>query len=127
MRYTYRCGHGHTSEKRFPIGEAPSCTACRVDGCRGKATRDLFADLQSVQIQNDDPWRRAWLSPKTARALSEQNRPMDPLAPKDKFERRHVERATGRNYIGDDASGLRPNVQKAIAAHEEKRRQREVA
>lgn len=120
MTYGYRCESGHAVDVEAPMGEAPTSAVC---ACGRSARRDY----SGVQIMNDDPWRRAWLSPKTTRALEQQNRPLDPLAPKDKFERRAVERATGRNYIGDDASGLRPSVQKAISAHEDKRRQREVA
>jgi hypothetical protein len=68
-----------------------------------------------VRFSNDDPFRRAHLGTAIDQALQKRGRGLDPLAPKDKFEARHIERATGRRYIGDDASSLNPRAQRAVA------------
>lgn len=39
-------------------------------------------------------------------------------SPKDKFEARHIERAHGIKFVGDDASALKPKAQAAIQKHQ---------
>lgn len=88
--------------------DVPTEVAC--EACGGTAGRDW----STVTVRGDDPFRKSWLSDGLSQKLSEQQRPLDPLAPKDKFEAKHVQEATGRIYIGDDISKLKPSSQAAI-------------
>ena len=105
--YGYRCAYGHEIDVDAPAGNAPRWVRCC---CLANATRDY----SGVRFASDDQFRRAWLSDKIGHELGRQERTLDPLAPKDKFEARHVADATGRVYIGDDTSMLKPASQRAI-------------
>lgn len=129
-RYAYRCER-HTHKGRvvheehcfelvFSIGTAPDEVICPDRG-RGFARRDLGAELQTISIRGDDPIRKAWLGSDIDKNLQEQQRAIDPMAPKDKFEAKHVHEKTGRIYIGDDISSLSPAGQRAILNGERKK------
>ncbi len=85
--------------------------------CLTKLTRDY----SSISFRNDDPFRRAWLSDGLTHELARRRRPLDPLAPKDRFEAKAIEEKTGRRYIGDDISSLKPASQRAILNGERKK------
>ena len=53
-----------------------------------------------------DEFRKAWLSSSAAARVGEQNRKMDPLAPRDRSEVAAIEKATGRRYIGNNFEGV---------------------
>lgn len=111
MIYGYRCTPcGRPFEADFPRGEAAPHVRCTT--CSGEARRDY----SGVGFKTDDEFRRGYLSSSLEKNLAEQGRPLDPLAPKDKFEARRIEAATGRRYIGNDISGLRKVSQDAILA-----------
>lgn len=92
------------------MGSAPPIVEC--EDC-GRQARRLYT---SVHIDNGDDIRKAWLSSQTESNLAKQGRPMDPLAPKDRIEARHVQKATGRIYIGNRTEGMTPRAQAAIEA-----------
>ena len=120
--YSWRCPNGTQFEQYAPFrydGEhEPECPCCGVP-----AARDLYADLRSQLVVCDDPIRKAWLGSQIDRNLQAQGRPLDPLAPKDRFEARHVEKALGRVHVGNDVSGMRPISQRAIMNGERQRGQ----
>ena len=109
-KYSFICPNAHPYEAWAPFEDiwAPS-PCCGVPG-----QRDLYTDLRSQLSVCDDPIRKAWLGSEIDRNLQAQGRALDPMAPKDRFEAKHVEKALGRIHIGDDISKLRPNAQKAI-------------
>lgn len=109
-RYSFRCPNGDAFEAYAPFDDV--WAICPQHGVGG--IRDYAADFASQSTVCDDHIRRAYNGSAIDHALATQGRPLDPLAPKDKFEARHVEKATGRVYIGDDISKLRPISQKAI-------------
>lgn len=76
--------------------------------------RDFAYDIQTVDVICDDRIRKAYNSAKIEHQLAEQQRPLDPFTPRDKFEARHIEEATGRVYIGEDRSGLSEKAQRAL-------------
>lgn len=108
--YTFVCPNGSLFEARTSSDDI--WATCPCHGVPGK--RDLHADLVQQYVNCDDHIRRAFNGSKIDHALSAQGRPLDPMAPKDKFEAKHIEKATGRVYCGDDISGLRPISQRAI-------------
>lgn len=110
-RYSFECNAcGVKFEAYAPFDEIRAgCPECGDD-----ADRDFCADLESQSVMCDDSIRKAYLGSAIDHNLAAQGRPMDPLAPKDKFEAKHVERATGRQYIGNDVSKLSAKGQKAI-------------
>ena len=72
-------------------------------------------DYSGISVMSNDPWRAAWLNDqKMSTRLEAQQRQLDPLTPKDKFEKRAIEAQTGRIYIGDDMSALKPSSRRAI-------------
>lgn len=119
MIYSYACPCGHTFELQFAIGEAPEKTQCTYlhNSCSNPAFRDYHADFSGVTIAPVDPFRSYDLS--TAKSIAEgvQQRNID--APRDSFERKHLETSLGRTYIGNDYGTLRPAAQKSIKAHQE--------
>ena len=62
---------------------------------------------ESVSFNTNDEFRKSYLSSKTHTALGEQGRPMDPFAPKDKYDVKKIQEATGRRYFGEDVSNVR--------------------
>lgn len=113
MKYLYRCRNHHVES---PVRqESIVCDVHSGLNTDVLATRDLHAELCSQHIVNDDPFRRAYLGSALEKNLVEQQRPLDHLAPKDKFEAKAVERATGRIYIGDNTEMLSQKAQRAIA------------
>lgn len=115
MIYSYRCSIGHAFEENFPIGEAP--TSCICWGCNLQADRDYATDFAHVTIAPVDPFRSYDLSSAKSVAEGVQQRNID--APRDSFERKHLEKSLGRTYIGNDYGTLRPAAQKSIKAHQE--------
>ena len=109
-KYSFSCPNGHLYEAWAPSDDI--WAECPEHGVPGP--RDLYADLQTIVAVCDDPIRKSWLSSQIDRNLAEQGRPLDPLAPKDKFDARNIEKATGRIAIGDDISHMRPISQRAI-------------
>ena len=92
-----------------PMHDAPSHAVCLEHATR------CARDYSSVRQKSSDPIRDGWLSSKLEHNLAEQGRPLDPLAPKDRFEAKRVRERTGRVYFGDDDSQLSPAAHKAIA------------
>ena len=109
-RYAFTCPNGTPYEAYSDAKDqwAP-CPCCGVAG-----PRNYRAEFLSQSTLCDDDIRRAYLSSAIDRNLQAQGRPLDPMAPHDRFEARHVEKALGRVHIGDDYSMLRPNAQRAI-------------
>lgn len=111
-RYSFNCYNHGRYERNAPFSDIwAECPHCGVPG-----RRDLAADILTQHTSHNDPWRAYHLSTKKERAAQEQQRPIG--GPRDRFEKREMERATGRIYIGDDTSSLRPKSRDAI----EKRR-----
>jgi hypothetical protein len=117
--YVYRCPeHRKTAiEVTAPIGKAPTTIVCPVHRCGTASPRDMGAEFETQYVKNDDPFRKAWLSDGMTHELAKQKRPLDPLAPKDKHEAKHVAKATGRIYIGDDVSKLSERGRNAVIKH----------
>lgn len=109
--YSFRCKRGHAFEIKRPIGSDLSGTVCE---CGKPAERDLGADLASMSVRCDDIWRKHFLSSRTAAEYQKQGRAPLEGTPRDKFEKRDIEKATGRIYIGDDISALKPERQKSL-------------
>jgi hypothetical protein len=78
------------------------------------ASKIFKRDYSSIAIAGNDPIRKGYLDSKLESNLALQGRPLDPLAPKDKFEAEHVRRETGRVYFGNDTSKLNPKSRKLI-------------
>jgi len=113
-KYSWRCPNACAFEAWAPFSYEPDEAEppCPEHGLIGR--RDLPADLATVRSICDDDIRRAYLGSEIDRNLAEQGRPLDPLAPRDRFEARHIEKALGRIHIGNDYSMLRPISQRAI-------------
>ena len=112
MKYLYRCGsHLVEAGERCQIIECPDHSGLNTPVY---AARDLPAELGTQMVVCDDPIRRAFNGAKIDHNLAEQQRPLDPLAPKDKFDARRLERETGRIYIGDSRDGLSKAATKAL-------------
>lgn len=123
MIYAYQCRSGHLCdpiERDFKMGDAPPSVAC---ACGSQAKRDYG----TTRLNRNDPYRDYWLSSKADHEMARQGRPLDPLAPKDMFEKRRIEAATDRRYIGDDTESLTTKGQKAVAKWKDKAKQREIA
>lgn len=118
MRYAFICSNGCVFEATAPAkddGQWPEVAGqanCPTHGL--PAQRDYRLEFLSQSSVCDDDIRRSWLGSEIDRNLQAQGRPLDPLAPKDKFEAKHVEKALGRVHIGNDTSTLRPISQRAI-------------
>jgi hypothetical protein len=118
MRYAFTCPNGCAFEANAPAKddglwpEVAGVATCPQHGIPGQ--RDYATEFASQGTVCDDEIRRAYLGSKIDFNLQAQGRPLDPLAPRDRFEAKHVERALGRIHIGDDYSMLRPNAQRAI-------------
>ncbi len=117
-KYVWRCPNGCDFEKWSPakddglwppIAQVAECPTHGVP-----ATRNYRAEFVTQMQVCDDDIRRSWLGTEIDRNLQAQGRPLDPLAPKDKFEAKAVEKALGRIHIGNDYSQLRPISQRAI-------------
>lgn len=121
-RYSWQCPNGSRFVEWAPFGydgeHEPECPCCGLP-----SMRDLYADLRSQLPLTDDPIRKAYLGTQIDRNLQEQGRALDPMTPHDKFDAKWHEKNTGRIYIGDDISQLRPNAQKAILNGERRRGQ----
>ncbi len=119
MTYSYACPTGHTFELQREIGTAPSETRCvgLNNSCSNKAFRDFAADFAGVTFAPIDPFRSYDLSSAKARAEGDQQRHID--APRDSFERKHLEKILGRTYIGNDTSVLRKQAQDGIKMYQE--------
>jgi len=67
-------------------------------------------------VHTGDPFRRYWLSDRSNHALVDQGRDfLEPaFVPRDNFEARKIEAATGRTYVGDDYTSLRAGNRRAI-------------
>lgn len=115
MIFVYQCGRGHDLEvcARRPdnVVDCPLHSGLNTPVF---AARNLAAELRSQFVVCDDPIRRSYNGAKIDHNLAEQQRPLDPLAPKDKFDLKRIEKATGRVYCGDEISHLSPKAQKAI-------------
>ena len=91
------------------MGKAAPQVTCF--GCE----RQVKRDYSFTQYANFDPFRTTWLSTrKTEDRMAKQQRPLDPIAPKDIFEARDRQRTHGRIYIGDNVDMLNPTARKAI-------------
>jgi hypothetical protein len=116
--YAFRCKVHGAVEAQFPIGTAPLFTTCfSQEGphvCGLRVERDFETEFATQSVVSDDEFRKAWLSTDIDRNLQEQCRPIDPLAPKDKFEAKHVRSRTGRVYFGNDDSKLGHKARRAI-------------
>lgn len=115
MRYIYDCERGHAFDVYAP-SPVPEFACPRHSGLNDPVygRRNLAAELATQSLICDDHIRKAYNGAKIDHNLALQGRPLDPLAPRDKFEARHVEAATGRVYIGDDISGMSKSAQRAI-------------
>lgn len=122
MTYSYACPVGHSFEKQFRIGEAPSNVECLGDNasCSNLAGRDYGTDFKSIMFGVVDPFRNFHLSSKKMRAESEQQRYVD--GPTDNFERKTLEKTYGRSYIGDDTSTLTKHSQESIERYKDRKR-----
>ena len=114
-KYAWFCANGHSFDgwhyfENEPPLEIPTCSECGIP----PAKRDYRSEFLSQGTVCDDDIRRAYLGSEIDRNLQAQGRPLDPLAPHDKFEAKHVEKALGRVHIGNDYSMLRPISQRAI-------------
>lgn len=115
-RYSFRDPNGHAFEAYAPFDDQWAVSPC----CGLGGVRDYAADFASQASLCDDTIRRAYNGSAIDHALATQGRPLDPLAPRDKFEARHVEKATGRVYVGDDVSRMSPKAQRAVMNGERK-------
>lgn len=106
--YSFTCPNHGGYVRQAPFEDIWSeCPLCGVPG-----PRDLAADVLTCRIDTNDPWRRYHLSTQKEKAAQEQQRPIG--GPHDRFEKRHIEKATDRIYIGDDLEPLRPKSREAI-------------
>lgn len=110
MRYVFACPNRHAVE--VVERKAPEDAECPECGIIGR--RDFPAEFATQLVVGDDPFRKSYLSSRIDHNLAAQGRPLDPVAPKDRFDLKRIEAHTGRIYIGDDISKLRPNAQRAI-------------
>ena len=115
MIYLFMCEKDHPVEvvarNPMPYVECPLHSGLNTPAV---ALRDFASELRTHAVLCDDPIRKSFNGAKIDHNLAAQGRPLDPLSPKDKFDLRRIEKATGRVYCGDDISHLRPNAQKAI-------------
>ena len=118
MTYSYQCSDGHRSEVQFRIGEQAAQVACHQ--CEKLADRDFGSDFSGVTFGVVDPFRSYDLSSKKIRAEGEQQRIID--APRDSYERKILEKAYGRTYVGDDTSGMTQNARDGIEAYKHKKK-----
>jgi len=119
MRYVFACANQHSAEvvdRRAP--QDHECPDCGIVG-----RRDFPAEFATQLVISDDPFRKSYLSSRIDHNLAEQGRPLDPLAPKDRFDLKRIEQNTGRVYIGDDVSKLSAKAQRAILNGERRKGQ----
>jgi lipoprotein NlpI len=95
------CGREHCNDR-------PTCFDCT------RQRPEYDNKYEHIQFVNDDPFRKAWLGNAEQKA-AEQQRHIDPEAPKDRFEAKERHERLGRIYIGDDLSPLSKRAQKAIS------------
>jgi hypothetical protein len=99
--YSYKCLVGsHELDEYFSMGKAPDTFYCE------KHEVECSRSYDNITFNNNDVYRTAYLSSKSHAAYGEQGRPMDPLAPKDKFDVVKIHEATGRKYFGNDISKI---------------------
>jgi hypothetical protein len=82
--------------------------------CRSRVFK---RDYSSSTVSGNDPIRKGYLDSRLEHNLAIQGRPLDPMAPKDKFEAEHVRRKTGRVYFGNDTSKLNPTSRKIVESN----------
>jgi hypothetical protein len=113
MVFSYKCVLGHAAELSFAVGMAPREVLCPIDEDVPHLTlRDYAADFSSQQLDTGDPFRSYHLSAKKDSAAVTQQRHIE--GPTDNFERKRIEAATGRRYIGNDTDGMTKNARAAI-------------
>lgn len=116
MRYLYECMRGGheveiTARRPYPFVECPAHSGLNTPV---QCERAFAKELASQYVLCDDPIRKAYNSSAIEHNLAAQGRPLDPIAPKDKFDLKHIEKATGRVYCGDNIGHMSPKAQKAI-------------
>lgn len=109
MTFTYVCPAGDHFEAAFLIGQAPESVPCVA--CPQSAARCYGEDWDTLQLKQD-PFRTFHLGAKKHAAESEQQRPIG--GPQDMVEKRAIEAATGRSYVGDDTSGMTKAARRGI-------------
>jgi hypothetical protein len=113
MLFTYRCigphhGEPHEFDQNFAPGRAPDDLVCMKH--RKKARRHFSA--ASMPQMKFDPFRAHHLSTRKESAQVEQQRVID--APESAQEARELGKATGRQYVGDDTSGMTKSAQRGV-------------
>jgi len=110
MKYAIVCPNWHSFDFIYPESvEDAECPTCGLFG-----RRDYEHEFRSQVAVCDDHIRRSYLGAQIDHNLAAQGRPLDPLAPRDKFDLRRIEAATGRVYCGDNIGHLSAKAQKAI-------------
>jgi hypothetical protein len=115
MLFTYQCvGYeygrepAHLEEREFAIGCAPEAVWC--DEHQYAAER--YFGPESMPQMKFDPFRAHHLSTRKESAQVEQQRVID--APQSQQEARELGKATGREYVGDDTSGMTKAAQRGV-------------
>lgn len=124
MIFTYRCRCPHASEHEYPIGTAPQKTEYDCPRCEEPFHRDFIADVQTMELGVVDPYRSYANSSTKMHEEARQQREI--RGPKDHFERRHLEKTQGIQFIGNDTSGFSAKARRGIDNFTAKKRSGDV-
>lgn len=126
MLFTYACNAWREMPHLFDVdyapGKAPDDVACPEHPPAGRNPRTCprYYGPETMPQIGVDPFRAWDLSPKKESAQAEQQRYVE--APRDRVEARAIEASTGRQYVGDDTSGMTKAAKRGIEREKQRKR-----